>query len=244
VVDNDDILVGRLLSRREVLALLGAGGMALVIGCSSNDKRAPTAQAASADATGETAAGGTSAVVETETAVPACVVTPALTEGPYFVDEMLNRSDIRSDPGSGEVRDGAELTLTLNVYHVTNSCGPLEGATVDLWHCDAQGVYSDVTDNAEDFQTVGQKFLRGYQTTDSSGQVKFTTIYPGWYQGRATHVHFKVRKDNRSSRRSSSSTMRYPTRCRLLAPMRTKAPPGDCRTIGTASTVRAAVNCC
>jgi protocatechuate 3,4-dioxygenase beta subunit len=62
---------------------------------------------------------------------------------------------------------------------------------VDIWHCDASGVYSDVSDPS--FNTMGQKFLRGYQVTDGSGSVRFSTIYPGWYSGRAVHIHFKIR---------------------------------------------------
>ena len=62
---------------------------------------------------------------------------------------------------------------------------------MDIWHCDAHGLYSDVSDPR--FDTQGKKFLRGYQTTDSNGVAKFITIYPGWYQGRAVHIHFKIR---------------------------------------------------
>jgi protocatechuate 3,4-dioxygenase beta subunit len=121
-------------------------------------------------------------------------VRPALTEGPYFVDEMLNRSDVRSDPGTGQVSDGAKLLLAFRVSQISGAgCVPLAGAQVDIWHCDAQGVYSDATDRS--FNTQGQKFLRGYQVTDANGLVTFTTIYPGWYQGRAVHIHFKIRAD-------------------------------------------------
>src|SRR6188508_2290795 len=117
-----------------------------------------------------------------------CVVTPALTEGPYFVDEMLNRSDIRSDPATGAARPGVPLDLTLALSQVgASGCGPLAGALVDMWHCDALGVYSDVSAQ----RSVGQQFLRGYQISDAGGNVRFTTIYPGWYQGRAVHIHFK-----------------------------------------------------
>ena len=126
-----------------------------------------------------------------------CVVTPALTEGPYFVDEMLNRSDIRSDPGTGTARPGAPLELTLALSQVgSGGCAALAGALVDMWHCDALGEYSDVSAQ----QTVGQRFLRGYQVSDASGRVHFTTIYPGWYQGRAVHIHFKVRTNPTGSR--------------------------------------------
>jgi len=163
---DDDRPVGRLLTRREALTLLGAGGAAaLAAGPWRWASAAPPAT---------------------------CVARPALTEGPYFVDEKLNRSDIRSDPSDGTVRPGAPLQLTLRVSRLAaGACAPLPGAMVDLWHCDAAGVYSDVTDPAG--STVGKKFLRGYQLTDGDGLTRFSTIYPGWYPGRAVHIHFKVR---------------------------------------------------
>lgn len=120
---------------------------------------------------------------------PTCVLTAALTEGPYFVDERLNRSDIRADPDTGEISQGIPLELTFNVTRVADgACTPLTGAYLDVWHCDAAGVYSDVSGVSD-----GLRFLRGYQITDASGVVRFTTIYPGWYTGRAVHVHFKLR---------------------------------------------------
>jgi protocatechuate 3,4-dioxygenase beta subunit len=177
-MDNDDLPIGRVLSRREVLSLLGAAGALLMLGCSS-DSEATTAS--TSDGT--------------------CVVKPELTEGPYYVDEELNRSDIRLDPSDGSVRDGALLALTFNVSSLASSaCTPLAGAVVDVWHCDAAGVYSDVSDSG--FNTVGKKFLRGYQVTGSDGVARFTTIYPGWYSGRAVHIHFKIRS-------SASSTSAY-----------------------------------
>lgn len=121
-----------------------------------------------------------------------CVVRPQQTEGPYFVDERLNRADIRSDPVSGTVKPGAPLEIVFRVSDLSGSrCAPLHGAVVDVWHCDAQGAYSDVRDAGHD--TRGQRFLRGYQVTDAAGIARFTTIYPGWYEGRAVHVHFKIR---------------------------------------------------
>ena len=119
-----------------------------------------------------------------------CVVTPAETEGPYFVDERLNRSDIRTDPSDGSVRPGVPLALAFTVGRMgTSGCTALSGAQVDVWHCDALGSYSDVS--AEN--TTGRKYLRGYQLTDASGVARFTTVFPGWYRGRAVHIHFKVR---------------------------------------------------
>jgi protocatechuate 3,4-dioxygenase beta subunit len=120
------------------------------------------------------------------------VVRPEVTEGPYFKDEKINRSDIRSDTASGAVKAGAPLALTFMVYQANNSCAPLKGAMVDVWHCDAVGTYSDTTD-ANWGSTVGQNYLRGYQLTDDTGKASFTTIYPGWYNGRTIHIHFKIR---------------------------------------------------
>jgi protocatechuate 3,4-dioxygenase beta subunit len=167
---NDDRPLGRLLTRRELVALFGASAVA-----------AMTHRVASQTT-------GSSGEI-----LPSCVVHPQQTEGPYFVDERLLRSDIRSDPATGAVKPGTSLDLRLLVTQVSadGSCLPLAGAQVDLWHCDAMGLYSDVRDRNSN--TTGQKFLRGHQVTDAAGQARFTTIYPGWYGGRAVHIHFKVR---------------------------------------------------
>lgn len=126
--------------------------------------------------------------------MPSCIVRPEQTEGPYFVDEQLNRSDIRSDPSDGAVKPGAPLHLAIRVSQVSgNACTPLAGAMVDVWQCDALGVYSGVKDMNELFDTSGKKFLRGYQLTDAKGAARFITVYPGWYEGRAVHIHFKIR---------------------------------------------------
>ncbi len=195
-MDNDDALIGRILSRREALILLGSAslGAAFLAACSDD---APTARATSvtgspsateATATAAAAASGTAAV-----AVPSCIVRPELTEGPFFVDEKLNRSDIRVEPSDNSMMPGTPLVLTVNVASIaTNACSALAGAVVDVWQCDAAGRYSDVQDQRSD--TRGKKFLRGSQVTDASGKAAFTTIYPGWYQGRATHIHFKIRR--------------------------------------------------
>lgn len=168
-MDLDDLPMGRVLTRREALALLGSTGTVALLGCSSS---------------------GANSKGAARTSSP-CVVRPAMTEGPYYVDEKLDRSDIRSDPADGTVKEGALLALTFNVSSIVKgTCAPLQGAIVDLWHCDADGVYSDAVDPR--FNTVGKKFLRGYQVTDKNGVAKFTTIYPGWYPSRAVHIHFKI----------------------------------------------------
>jgi protocatechuate 3,4-dioxygenase beta subunit len=117
---------------------------------------------------------------------------PEQTEGPYFVDEELRRSDIRSDPTTGEIKAGVPFALTVALSRVDDGqCVPVPDAQVDIWHCDALGIYSDVKDPR--FDTTGRKFLRGYQPTGSNGEARFVTIYPGWYEGRTVHIHIKVR---------------------------------------------------
>jgi protocatechuate 3,4-dioxygenase beta subunit len=164
------------LSRRRWLGLMGTAGAASLAGrgaaAESPDGAVPTIPLHRMD----------------------CIVTPAQTEGPYFVDERLHRSDLRSDPSNQSVKEGWPLRLRMQVTRVQgNACTPVEGALVDIWQCDALGVYSDVRDFQGRFDTRGQKFLRGYQLTDRSGYADFLTIYPGWYEGRTVHIHFKVR---------------------------------------------------
>ena len=119
---------------------------------------------------------------------------PQQTEGPYFVDGMPNRSDIIMDT-SGLTQKGVNLSLTIHVYGIDNwLCVPVQGAKVDIWHANSTGVYSAVGEMG----TSGTDFLRGNQVTDDEGKVKFTTIYPGWYPGRAIHIHDKVRLVNES----------------------------------------------
>ena len=192
-MDNDDRLMGQILSRREALAVLGATGAAVLVGCAPGGSEPEPATTAPTQPLSST---GTEAAIAEPAAdtLPTCVVRPEMTEGPYFMDEQLNRSDIRSDPSDGSVVEGALLELTFQVSEVSNSvCNLLEGVFVDIWHCDALGVYSDAQDQG--FNTVGQKFLRGYQLTDTKGIARFTTIYPGWYFSRAVHIHFKIRSE-------------------------------------------------
>jgi protocatechuate 3,4-dioxygenase beta subunit len=164
----NDRPLGRLLSRREAMRRLVGGAAWLMTGSML---------------TRHSAASGPS---------PVCLFRPEQTEGPYFVDEELRRSDIRPDPATGEITPGIPLELTVALSRAEDGrCQPLTGAQVDIWHCDALGLYSDVKDPG--FDTTGRKFLRGYQLTDAQGEAKFLTIYPGWYHGRTVHIHVKVR---------------------------------------------------
>jgi protocatechuate 3,4-dioxygenase beta subunit len=123
--------------------------------------------------------------------------TPQQTQGPYFVDGMPNRSDLRPESSNGSIQDGVPLRILINVYDVdgfangntSGLCVPFSGARVDIWEANPQGIYSGVPEDG----TEGKDFLRGYQITDNNGTVQFTTVYPGWYEGRAIHIHVKVR---------------------------------------------------
>jgi protocatechuate 3,4-dioxygenase beta subunit len=176
---------GHILSRRQVVKLLGATGALWLAGGGLVPKQVVAGEAESA-----------------------CIVRPEQMEGPYFVDERLHRSDIRSDPASGQIKQGTPLTLTFQVMRLNaGNCGPLPGAQVDIWHCDATGVYSDVQDPW--FNTTGQKFLRGHQITDMRGEARFVTIYPGWYPGRTVHLHFKIRTNPSASRSFDFTSQLY-----------------------------------
>jgi protocatechuate 3,4-dioxygenase beta subunit len=160
----------RLLTRREALGAVGAAGAALAFGCGDS----PTS---ASSVTTSTATASTNA---------ACAVTPTETIGPYPSLVDLFRSDIR------EGKAGTQLTLTIRVVNAANACAAVPNANVEIWHVDAAGDYSQYGT-----QTT-QTFLRGIQTTNGSGEVTFTTIYPGWYQGRATHIHAEVTIGGRS----------------------------------------------
>ena len=207
--DDDDKPIGRILNRREVLSLLGIAGAGLFATACTPAQTAATATAAAtaaeataaeatptlslegalaADPTVQAAAAAENAeaiAANAQIAVPDCVVRPEVTEGPYYVDLDLVRTDIRED------REGAPLQLTFNVAQVSEaSCTPYAGVVVEIWHCDAAGQYSGVSDPG--FDTSDQTWLRGAQVTDANGTATFTTIYPGWYSSRAVHIHFKI----------------------------------------------------
>lgn len=185
-MDNDDKPIGQILSRRDALKLLGIGSAAFLAACAS---AAETGTVIPTEALTQVASTQAAATVGT---VLDCVVRPELTIGPYFVDAQLARADIRTNSSDHAVKEGIPLTLNINVASISdNSCTPIEGAQVDIWHCDALGVYSGVSDPNAD--TRGQDFLRGFQRTDANGAVQFRTIYPGWYSGRAVHLHFTIR---------------------------------------------------
>jgi protocatechuate 3,4-dioxygenase beta subunit len=143
-------------------AALGAGGVLAAL--DGNDA--------------EAAASGPAAVAS---GLVTCVLTPEMTEGPYYLDGDKVRRDIR------EGRPGTRLDLATTVLDVS-TCKPIGGALVDIWHCDAGGTYSGFAQEGTD----GKTFMRGIQRTNNNGLASFTTVYPGWYSGRTVHIHVQV----------------------------------------------------
>ena len=186
--DLDTLL--RQARRRDVLRLLGAASLLPLFGCGTG-----------AEALGSTSSDGGSASSSSSdggTAGGSCASIPEETAGPYPGDGSngpnalalsgIVRSDIRASlGGSSAVATGVPLTISLTLVDPTSSCAPVAGAAVYLWHCDALGRYSLYSSGV-----TGESWLRGVQATDSAGQVRFTTIFPGCYSGRWPHVHFEI----------------------------------------------------
>lgn len=173
------------VSRRKAIAFIGAAGLAAVAAaCSTGGSDEATATttggAATTGTTGTTGATGTGGASSATGAAPSCVLTPEMTEGPFYIDGEAIRGDIT------EGLPGTPLRLDLTVADAT-SCRPIKDAVVEVWHADAAGDYSGFGNGAS-----SMTFLRGGQVSDASGKVAIDTIYPGWYQGRTVHIHVKV----------------------------------------------------
>ncbi|WP_082606775.1 cadherin-like beta sandwich domain-containing protein [Acidovorax sp. Root275] len=160
-----------------------------------------------------TAADGVTArtytVVATRAATGTCTLTATETQGPYPLLAILSNSAmVRSNITEGKT--GVPLTVTLTVQDVSNGCTPVSGAAVYIWHCDKDGLYSGYSTGTNAGQ-AGLTYLRGIQVTNSSGQVTFTTIYPGWYAGRITHIHAQVYlNDNLSVTATATTQLAFP----------------------------------
>jgi protocatechuate 3,4-dioxygenase beta subunit len=138
-------------------------------------------------------------------AATSVVLSPQEEEGPYFVEEKLNRSDIITN-ADGSLQPGLPLTLAITVSQsVDGTITPLPNAYVDIWQANASGLYSDEAVES----TTGNVFLRGYQVTDAHGHVHFLTIYPGWYSGRTVHIHCRVRLYAGTSGANKTDTPTY-----------------------------------
>jgi protocatechuate 3,4-dioxygenase beta subunit len=143
-------------------------------------------------------------VTRAGTGTTACVLIPQETDGPYPLYSVLGNSALmRADIRDG--RTGVPVSLVLSLVNVNNNCSPLTNAAVYVWHCDKDGNYSGYGNQA------GLSYLRGIQLTNSNGQVTFGTIYPGWYAGRITHIHFQVYLNaNVSGTATATSQIAFP----------------------------------
>lgn len=160
-------------------------GIVTVLPAINACKDSTTIDPATTPASGVTTPGSTT----TTTASGTCTVTPSETEGPFPTKVPANfvRQDIRAD------RTGLPITLNITIKNAATSCAVLAGAIVDIWHCDKDGYYSEYGGSgmqSVNFQNVD--FLRGRQTTNTNGLVSFTSIFPGWYSGRAPHIHVHI----------------------------------------------------
>jgi protocatechuate 3,4-dioxygenase beta subunit len=183
----------RRLSRRQALSAFGTVSLGALLGAcgGSGDGGAPTTSTPvpteeGGTATVEPQSASGDGLVEKLDASATCRQAVEQTEGPYYFDADRIRSDIRED------RDGTPLRLALRVRRADGDCEPIADAVVDIWHCDAGGVYSGFEAGE------GERFLRGAQVTNADGIARFTTIYPGFYQGRTVHIHAKVHLDSRT----------------------------------------------
>jgi protocatechuate 3,4-dioxygenase beta subunit len=177
------------MDRRRFFAAGGTVGLgALVAACSSEpattEAVVPTKEGGAAGVSPQTPLSG-----ELFPDTASCTLTPAETEGPYYFDVNSIRTDIRED------RPGTAFRLALRVRDA--ACAPIGNAVVDIWHCDAGGSYSGFESGSRGGGKSDTKtYLRGAQVTNTDGIVEFRTIYPGWYPGRAVHIHFKVHVGN------------------------------------------------
>jgi protocatechuate 3,4-dioxygenase beta subunit len=187
------------LTRRDALAALVGAGTALAFGCSESAGASAGPSDAGLDGASTPEAGAASDDAST------CTVTPEGEIGPYFADDSaagFNRTNIASNVDGTSTQAGVPLTLNVTVVDAKKNCGPYTGAQVDIWHCNASGVYSDISSE----NTSSDQWLRGYQLSDANGKLTFKTIIPGWYAGRTTHIHLRVRSSYSDASSTSDGT--------------------------------------
>jgi protocatechuate 3,4-dioxygenase beta subunit len=175
-----DELTASRVTRRRALGALGTLGTVALLGAGAAD-----GAASSNDLPASSTLAGTKPGSPTS-----CVLTPEQTEGPFPLFEDIAGAAAYRRQDITEGKTGIPLRLTLTMFNVNSSCAPITNALVYVWHCDKDGIYSGY--EQPDSDTTGQTFLRGVQATDGDGRVTFLTVYPGWYPGRITHVHFRV----------------------------------------------------
>lgn len=188
------------------LATAGCGGGSLVTGDST------TSSSDSSSSSTTTSSGSCpSTAIASETGGP-YPADGSNTSNGSTVDVLalsgILRSDIRTNIGDSTVQTGVPLTLTLTLVDLNKACAALEGAAIYIWHCDKDGEYSAYNATANGNHT-GENYLRGVQLTDSNGQVTFTTVYPGWYTGRITHIHAEVYLDGNYASGTPAKTTQF-----------------------------------
>jgi len=181
--------ITQVFGRRQALMTLGALGL---LGCGAGD---PDSSSSSGGSSGTGTSGS-------------CALIPQETQGPYPLLTILSNSTmLRQDITEGKT--GVALKLVLKLVNVNASCAAIANTAVYIWHCDKDGIYSGYSQPAAN--TVGATFCRGIQLTDSNGEVSFTTIYPGWYAGRITHIHFQAYlADNLTVAATATSQIAFP----------------------------------
>ncbi len=198
-------------SRRDAVRLMSLASIAGLAGCgaggtpttttagSTSSTSSSSSSSSSAASSSSSSSSGTPTTSGSDTT--ACSKGISTTEGPYWVDGTTaspQRSDIRADTVTTSAQNGfqgVQLALSFAIYNYSvNGCTPLANARVDIWHCDAKGIYSEeARQNETTADYSNDNFLRGFQLTDASGLVSFATIFPGWYTGRTTHIHLRIR---------------------------------------------------
>ena len=131
-----------------------------------------------------------------QTTSGSCTISPSETKGPFPIKTPsdLAKANIVSD------RKGIPLLVTIKIQNKNNNCKDLSNVMVDIWHCDAEGNYSEYGGTGmQSIDYTSVHFLRGRQTTNEKGEVSFITIYPGWYRGRAPHIHVEILDNNNKS---------------------------------------------
>jgi len=186
-------------------ATLSSGTASIATSFSSTGAQALTATYAGSTTYAASTSASVSVTVTVATSA-SCSASLEGEEGPYFVDDSASgylRSNILSNLDGTDTQTGVPLTLTVYVFDSKNGCAAMQGVQVDIWHCNAAGVYSAESSES----TSSQSWLRGYQLTDATGKVSFTTILPGWYSGRTNHIHLRFRSTYDETDTSGSNTM-------------------------------------
>lgn len=232
-LDDEGGPLSRVLSRRQALFVVTGGGVlvsALSMGCGGGSSASPTGTSGTSGigstgtvafpnsgntATPTPTASATPTPVASATATPTpsagtsgCVLIPSETQGPFPLLSVLSQSGIvRNNITEGKT--GVPLTVVLNLQNVGDSCGPIANAAVYIWHTDKDGSYSGYSGGGNGNHT-GETFCRGVQISDANGRATFTTIYPGWYAGRITHIHFQVYLNGTSNLVTATSQIALP----------------------------------